>query len=314
MRSKLWLIPLLLFFSIAYLSLIYMPKAAQHAPRYPVSMSPADVGLVYESVTLSSTGDNIELAAWWIPAVKPRANMVFIHGHGSNRHSTYFRSLDFYRAMHDAQVSILTIDLRNHGDSGTDGKGSQWGKSEAADATAGVNWLQKKSPELPLLAFGMSMGGATVINAAARGASIDGLILVDPLLDTRSAFAKGGWVETGFPSFLFAPAAAAAVTFYGFPDGEESALNLAVDLDVPILLIQDPEDPVTLANYARKLAGENPRVTLWEAPKIVSEAQRAEIAWKERWGSHVAAFHLYPKETMVQIDRFIMQLTANAGT
>ncbi|MEP1595640.1 MAG: alpha/beta fold hydrolase, partial [Halieaceae bacterium] len=229
-------------------------------------MSPADVGLDYESVTLKSAGDNIQLAAWWIPAMKPRANMVFVHGHGSNRHSTYFRSLDFYRAMHDAQVSVLTIDLRNHGESGADENGLQWGKGESADAIAAVNWLRQQSPELPVLAFGISMGGATVINAAARGASVDGLILLDPLLDSRSVFANGGWIETGLPSAFFAPAAAAAVAFHGLPDGDESALSLATKLKLPMLLIQDPDDPVTQASYARQLANENPEVVLWEAP------------------------------------------------
>lgn len=267
-------------------------------------MSPADVDLAYQSVNLRSAEDNIALAAWWIPAPQPRANLVFVHGHGSNRHSNYFRSLDFYRAMVDAQVSVLTIDLRNHGESGEDERGLQWGKAEAADVIAGVNWLRKKSPELPLLAAGKSMGGATVITAAARGARVDGLILIDPLLDTQSAFANGGWVETGLPSIFFAPAAAAAVTFYGLPDGPNGALALASSLELPMLLIQDPEDPITLAIHARQLASNNPGVTLWEAPEM-DEADRAELAWKGRWGSHVAAFHLHPEETLKQIDNFI---------
>ena len=101
-----------------------------------------------------------------------------------------------------------------------------------------------------------------------------------------------------------APAAAAAVTFYGLPDGDDSALALASELKLPMLLIQDPEDPVTLALYARQLASSNPGVTLWEAPTI-NGADRAEIAWKGRWGSHVAAFHLYPEETLKQINNFI---------
>jgi uncharacterized protein len=306
-RSKFWLIPLLLFACAAYLSLVYMPRAALHVPRYPITLSPADVGLDYESVTFQSAQDNIALAAWWIPAPQPRANLVFVHGHGSNRHSNYFRSLDFYRAMVDAQVSVLALDLRNHGESGTDERGLQWGKAEAADVIAGINWLRQKSPDLPLLAAGKSMGGATVINAAAQGARVDALILVDPLLDTQSTFANGGWVETGLPSIFFAPAAAAAVTFYGLPDGDDSALALASDLKLPMLIIQDPEDPVTLALYARQLASSNPGVTLWEAPAI-DGADRAEIAWKGRWGSHVAAFHLYPEETLEQINNFIARI------
>jgi hypothetical protein len=39
------------------------------------------------------------------------------------------------------------------------------------------------------------------------------------------------------------------------------------------------------------------------APPI--EDDHPELAWKKRWGSHVAAFAFYPQETVEQIMRFI---------
>ena len=303
-RSKTWPAALLLVFAcLSYLTLVYMPRAALHGERYFINTSPAAVDLDFEPVALRSS-DGIDLAAWWMPANEPVANLVFVHGHGSNRHSEYFGSLNFYRAAVESGLSVLAIDLRNHGASGADERGMQWGKTEAEDAVAAIAWLRQRSPDLPLLALGKSMGGATVIHAAARGAETDGLILVDPLLDTRSAFANGGWVATGLPAALFAPSAMAAVTFHGLPDGEDSALNLASTLDIPVLLLQDPEDPVTLARYARELASRNDKVILWEAPPLDAAGQ-AKVAWKGRWGSHVAVFELYPELTMQQINTFV---------
>jgi len=39
--------------------------------------------------------------------------------------------------------------------------------------------------------MGISMGGATLIQAAHDGAKLDGLILLDSLLDTNDTFAQG---------------------------------------------------------------------------------------------------------------------------
>ena len=94
-----------------------------------------------------------------------------------------------------------------------------------------------------------------------------------------------------------------AATFYGLPAGNSDNLALAAELDLPILAIQDPRDPVNQARYSQELARRNPQVTLWMAPVI--ENDHPDVAWKERWGSHVAAFAVYPQETVAQIMRFI---------
>ena len=155
------------------------------------------------------------------------------------------------------------------------------------------------------------MGGAAAIHAAAHRTAqdvvIDGLILLDPALETRSALANGVWAESGMPPFLLAGSAQAAVSFYGLPDGSSSALATGATLDVPILLIQDPDDPVTTVQFARDLAARNTNVRLWEAPTI--DAHHADIAWKGRWGSHVAAFDIHPEQTIAELMSFIHSLT-----
>ena len=297
---------LLMVLSAAYLTLHYIPRAALFQDRTPIVATPASVGLHFEKVELQPNGEPLTLAAWWIPAASPVANMVFVHGGGSNRTSEYFQALNFYRAINARGVSVLTLDLRNHGESDGDGKGLKFGASEYADVLAAIEWLRAKSPHKPLFGMGKSMGGATVIHAAARGARLDGLILLDPALDTHSALANGIWAGSGIPRFLLMPAVQAAVSGYGLPQGDSGALELATGLDMPILLIQDPDDPVTVAEFARGLASRNRHVTLWEAPPI--DSRNAEIAWKGRWGSHVAAFQVHPEATLTTIMSFINSL------
>jgi pimeloyl-ACP methyl ester carboxylesterase len=269
----------------------------------PVTTTPADEGLAFEDFVVSPKDSELKLAGWWMPADNARATLVFIHGGGSNRTSNYFGCLQFYRAMVDRGVSVAAIDLRNHGVSDADGRGLQFGRTEKYDAEAAITWARNKNPDLPLFAMGISMGGATAIQAAYDGAAIDGLILLDSLLDTHDTFKQGATVETGLPPALFAASAWAATQFYGLPGGDEQALERAAELNLPILAIQDPDDPVTRAQYSRELAQRNTRVILWMAPAI--DPQHPDLAWKERWGTHVSAFLFYPKETAAQILAFI---------
>ncbi|NCF20339.1 MAG: alpha/beta fold hydrolase [Haliea sp.] len=307
MKTRTW-ITLLLLTGLALLYAVVIPRAAIFPETQPITMTPADVGLEYEDITLIPADRPLRLAAWWMPADPDTAvaTMVFSHGGGSNRHSQFFRALDFYRAMVERGVSVLALDLRNHGESAADGRGLGFGATEKYDARAAIDWARLKVPELPLIAMGISMGGATLIQATSDGAPIDGLILLDPLLDTHATFARGAWTETGLPPSLFLPAAWAATNLWGLPGGAQQAFDRALDLRLPTLLIQDPGDPVTTAEHAKALAAANPTVRLWVAPQV--EPDNPELPWRQRWGSHVIAFALFPQQTLEQITAFIESL------
>jgi len=303
MKKLGWSISILLLVACTYVALVAVPREIVRPQRTALTTTPAAEGLVFEDFVISPQDSTLKLAGWWMPADNARATLVFIHGAGSNRGSTYFGTLPFYRAMVDQGISMAAIDLRNQGESGSDEQGLQLGRTEKHDAAAAIAWARTKAPELPLFAMGISMGGATLIQAAHDGARLDGLILLDSLLDTHDTVKQGAAVETGLPPALFAVSAWAATRFYGLPGGEEQALERAAALDLPILAIQDPDDPVTRARYSRELAARNPNVTLWMAPAI--DPGHPDLAWKGSWGTHVAAFLFYPRETVAQIIAFM---------
>ena len=285
--------------------LIYIPQQVIHGPPYPIDRTPTEVSLRYQDVTVTEPVDGIALSGWYMPVENARAVVLFLHGGGSNRHSSYFEALEFYKALVTLGYSVFTIDLRNHGNSGSDGEGMSFGLRESRDAIAALDWLRARSPETPVFMMGISMGGATAIHAVASGAAPAGMILLDPLLDTDSTFTRGIWTQTGLPPRLFKPSAWAARTFFGLPGDEHEARHLARSLQMPTLLIQDPGDPVTIAVFARNVAEANPVITLWEAPSVANDDPR--FAWKGRWGSHVAAFAAHPVPTMTVIDAFIRE-------
>ena len=283
--------------------LLLVPYRAVQPVHIELEMTPADVGLAWEDFSVTPDDQPLSIQGWWMPAENARASLVFIHGGGSARHSTYFNSVPFYAALVAAGVNVAAIDLRNHGTSSDDASGMQFGASEKHDALATIRYVRERAPDLPVFAMGISMGGATVIHAAASGADIAGLILLDPLLHTADVFARGGTVQTGLPSALFLPSAWAAQQFFGLPSGENEALALAKELSLPVLLMQDPDDPVTRAVYARELAAANDRITLWMAPPI--DASHPDLARREGWLTHVMAYAAFPDQFLARVLLFI---------
>lgn len=287
----------------AWTFLVYVPRQVVYAERWPVTQSPADVGVQFEDVMLRPADEAIELAGWWMPAEQASAALVFIHGGSSNRHTSYFKALEFYREMVGRGVSILSIDLRNHGASGAGAGGIQFGRTEKEDAKAAVAWTRQREPDLPLFAMGISMGGATLIYAAAEDLDVDGLILLDPLLDTGSCFRGAVHATVPIPDLLLYPSSWSAVTFFGLPGEGSQALDVGKTMSLPTLLIQDPGDPVTVAVYARELASANPSIEIWMAPD--ADPDHPELEWKGRWGSHVGAFAIFPESTVTEIVEFM---------
>jgi fermentation-respiration switch protein FrsA (DUF1100 family) len=277
---------------------------ALEAPDNPVTVTPEDVGLDWEDVIIES--DGLSLPGWWIPSSSPRAVLVWAHGGGSNRHSIFWDSLGFYRALREAGISVLTFDQRDHGNAPADNDRLTMGKDESRDVAAAVSWARDASGgELPIVLMGVSMGGASSILALHGGTEVDALILTDPVLNAVDVINNGGWVSYGYPAWLFTPLSWGTVFFQGVPAGDASPLSRGKALSLPILLLQSPDDPVTRATYSRELAASNPNVAIFEAPSI--GADDPCINFKGRWGSHASAYLCHPEWTMGHISTFLAQ-------
>ena len=147
------------------------------------------------------------------------------------------------------------------------------------------------------------MGGSTVIHAVHYGLETDGVILLDPQLDIRDSLMRGGQVTTSLPAGLFSVAVSSAICQYHLPSGRQSPLVMAQKLALPILLIQDWDDPVTRSLYAAALAETNPNVSLAKVPAVDLNASCLE--GKGAWGSHVAAHPCHPEWTRTTVSQFL---------
>ena len=301
----------LAFWSVAAVFSLWVLVSLTIAPAffvavnsYAVDQDPGSRGLDFDDIEIES--DGVTLAGWWIPAEKPIAELIFVHGAGSNRISAYVGSLDFYATLNELGISVIAMDLRNHGSSPITDARLHMGATEWADVFAAAQWLDTTQPTaLPRFALGASMGGSTVIRALHQGLQVTGTILLDPQLGILDSLMHGAQVVTGLPAPLFVLAAQAAIWQYDLPTGSHSPLTHAAALQQPILLLQDWDDPVTRSHYAEALADQNPQVQLKKVPHIAPSDPC--IRGRGNWGSHAASHPCHPAWTRQQIATFIKQ-------
>ena len=305
MRSKLngRRMTILLFLSLVFIFGIAMPWLGLKSGSEPVVDAPYSNNvehLIFES-------DKLQLEAWWMPAENPRATLLFVHGAGSSRVSPFFNTLGFYDSLQKAGVSVFTFDQRNHGNSEyTDGY-LRMGATEYRDVLTAREWLRGRTDnDIPVIICGLSMGGATSIYALANGMRADGLLLFDPMLNTRDSLERGGWVGYGLPSVLFRPMAYLAPLFWSLPYGESDALEVAKVLDLPIAIVQNKTDPITRSIWSEELAKASEAATIAFVPDI--DASDPCMADKGRWGTHASSFHCHPDWTIEQVENLIARL------
>jgi fermentation-respiration switch protein FrsA (DUF1100 family) len=131
-------------------------------PSRKLTASPADVGLDYESVTLSSS-DGVKLHGWFIPARDAGGGtLLFFHGNAGN----ISHRLDSLKIFHDLGLSTLIIDYRGYGRS----RGSISEPGTYLDGEAAWDYLTRtrKISARQIVVFGRSLGAAIAAHVAAR--------------------------------------------------------------------------------------------------------------------------------------------------
>ena len=288
----------------ATLFLVYLPSQLMKAEGPAFTATPEAAGLEFDNVSIALPKEGLNLSAWWIPAQEPKASILFVHGANANKEDFYFGALDFYKQMVARNFNVMAVDLRNHGGSDKTESGNlAYGAEEYRDVLAALTMIETLAPNLPVYGAGVSMGGATLIEAASREAPFTALMLVDPLLDPESATLAGMQAITGLPTWLLHPTVWSATTFFGLGQAQPGLAEKAGNLSLPTLLIQDMDDPVTQARFGRAAARANPAIDLVELPS--APANHPVLVESQGWGSHATAYRIYPDRVLAEIERFL---------
>lgn len=227
-----------------------------HPPRIiPPGNTLRKFDIPYETVDLI-TDDGVRLTAWY---TSPRKGAVILlaHGYGDNRPEWV------HELLARKGYGVLAWDARAHGESG--GKISTIGYLEVLDVKAALDFVQSQPGVEHIGAWGGSMGGATLIRAAADFPEIEAL-----------------WVDSSFASLddefdflvpypVINPLVKTLAEFQtGINLNEiDPIVDIARISPRPVYIVHGTGDTVAPPDAGRKLyeAANEPRF-LWEAENI----------------------------------------------
>lgn len=116
---------------------LWQTHLALHPPRLAIeSFSPADLGLDYTDVTLS-TQDGLTLYGWYMPATN-RAAVILVHAFNGNRSGTIYHAALLVKHGYGA----LLYDTRAQGES--KGEPNALGWQDHLDILAALDYLQQR--------------------------------------------------------------------------------------------------------------------------------------------------------------------------
>lgn len=202
------------------------------------------------------TEDGVRLAAWYTP---PRKGAVILlaHGYGDNRPEW------IHALLAKKGYGVLSWDARAHGES--DGEISTIGYLEVLDVKAALEYALAQPDVEHIGAWGGSMGGATLIRAAADFPAIEALFIDSSFasLDDEFDFLVPYPVVNPLAKFL-----AQAQT--GINLSQINPLNdIAKISPRPVYIVHGTADSVAPPDAGMKLyeAAQEPRF-LWEAENV----------------------------------------------
>jgi len=236
-------------------------------PRYITGVTPLDLGMDYESVTLT-TEDDIKLKGWYIPSEGAGKKAVIVcHGYPVDKGNV----LSFATFLHE-RFNLLFFDFRAMGESG--GKITTAGWKERKDFLAAVKYLKGKGME-KIGAVGFSMGGAVIIMA--NSPDIDVIVTESAYADLESILHT---MYSNFWIFKYPLVGATKMwsrLFIGVDLAKVAPKDFIKDIKAPIFLIHSEQDSQIPVEHVHALKEANPKAECW----IVDEADHGG-AWGEK--------------------------------
>jgi len=239
---------------LAYRFALAYRVRAGYPRRTPPRITPADLGLPFESMLIES--DGLPLPGWFIPARRGARGpgVVLVHGWESARD----RTLPMAIFLHAAGFHCLTFDVRGNGANPAEELPLSAGEF-GADTLAAFRALVEQ-PEVTVGAIaGHSMGAIGALLAGASDPRVAAIVATsgpaDPYRLTRQTFRLA---RLPIPDLIAYPLAWLTTRVYVRPRGHAvddiSAASAIARYDGPVLLAHGSEDVVVPVSHLDRLA------------------------------------------------------------
>lgn len=276
---------LLILGSLAAIPVLVMNSFVNMHVNFDTVWAAEDFGIEAEHFFVT-TDDNLRISAYEVSVENPKAIIICLSGMHMPSATVYFGHARFFK---ENNYATILFDMRAHGES--DGDMICLGYKEYLDTKAIVKHIKADSAykNIPLVVFGLSMGGTTAINSIGEIPEISGLI-------SLSAFSS--WEDI----------------FYEFMASQSSFfLATMVKPFVPL---------VTLAKYKVDIWSIKPVKEiekLGNRPALIMHSKEdSEVPYSnfERLINHAPRMlkHLFARETYILLPKALLNLKKTPNT
>lgn len=261
------LIPILVVGGMAILPSVIMGPMINGHVSFSTVYEDRDYGLEARELTLV-TDDDYTISAFEVDVADPKAVIIFISGIHNPSVTAFFGHA---RVLADHGYASILYDMRAHGKS--EGEVVSLGYLETRDTRAVVDYIlgQERYRGIPIVVFGLSMGGAVAINSAGQVPEIDGVVSVSAYSSWEDVF-YDSMLDMGLPRFV-ATMQKPFVKLYSlirfgwdtrnnYPSAQVTNLG-----DRPALVMHSEDDSqVPFANFLRIMEQAPSHVQAWTRP------------------------------------------------
>lgn len=289
----------------------YVMSRLVYAPPSPIMETPASRGLTYHDVTFPARDDHVALRGWLIPGVLPDGSLtvhrtiIMVHGTRTNRTDLPAGLLDLSAELARHGFAVLAFDMRGMGESPP--APITFGIYEQRDVLGAVDFLRSGPLPYPELGrprviggWGVSMGGATLLFAAAREPAMRAVVSDSAYADFLPIIERQLPRQSGLPPAMTLGVLAAGWVFYGADYFDIRPVDVIGQIAPrPILLIQGTRDGIVPPSN---------EVELYQAARAAPSAHVS--MWQVPGADHAQSFHTAPQD---YVDRLVAFYTAALG-
>lgn len=187
-----------------------------HDPKQPLELSCTEALTQRgeDRYVTAATGMHIRYRVYPSPLGPQAPQMLYVHGISAQ----LLHGARFLRMAERLGFQLVVMELSNHGESDTNGKGAAYGCRESADVVAVVRDLAQRHPQRDLLIYATSMGTMATLNAMPQlpiHPRLRGLVLENPIPALDQVLKQHPRRPRWFPSVLLD----GAVTMAGWRAG-----------------------------------------------------------------------------------------------
>ena len=242
-----------------------------------LTTSPSEFGISYEPVTFHPLTDpDIVLRGWWMPHEDSKATVIWVHGLDSARDGR----IEFLATLYRKGYSILTFDLRGHGESDKVALGG--GAYEIKDVQGAINLAKDKDPGKSIIMIGISFGAALVILTGDEDSSIQGVVADSSFASIPELIREEVSARTPIPTWgaaILKPGVIFAAKWFKNADISKVSPELEVtDLPFPLALIHCKSSTRIPFSHAQRILENAPEGTSTLFIDDCEHAQGYEVA------------------------------------